>query len=58
MTPIQFREARLNFGLTQDAWGLVLGVKREHVVKLEAGRANVTKTLALLVEAYRRHGLP
>ena len=58
MTPLQFREARLAFGLTQSAWGLVLGVGREHVAKIETGRAPVSKTLALLVEAYKRHGLP
>lgn len=58
MTPLQFREARLAFGLTQSEWGLLLGVGREHVAKIEAGRAPVSKTLALLVDAYKRHGIP
>ena len=58
MTPIQFREARLNFGLTQEAWGLLLGIHRVQVTKIEGGKSGVTKTLALLVSAYKRHGLP
>ena len=58
MTPLQFRETRLAFGLTQSEWGRRLGVGREHVAKIEAGRAPVSKTLALLVSAYKRHGLP
>jgi DNA-binding XRE family transcriptional regulator len=58
MTSLQFREARLSFGLTQSAWGLCLGIGREHIAKIETGRAPVSKTLALLVSAYKRHGLP
>lgn len=59
MTPADFRAARDAFSLTQQEWGLVLGIGREHVAKIETGRVvNVSKTLALLVQAYQRHGLP
>ena len=58
MTPLQFREARLAFGLTQSEWGLLLGIHRVQVAKIEGGKSGVTKTLALLVSAYKRHGLP
>jgi predicted transcriptional regulator len=56
MTPEQFRSARHSFGLTQQAWGLLLGIGREHVAKLEAGTP-VSKTVAILVAMYLRYGL-
>lgn len=49
MTPAEFRDARKTLGLTQSAWGLSLGIGREHVAKLEAGTAPVSATLAILV---------
>lgn len=58
MTAADFRAARLSFGLTQSAWGLFLGIGREHVAKIETGKAAPSRTLVLLVEAYQRHGLP
>lgn len=58
MSPLQFREARLAFGLTQTGWGLALGVGREHIAKIETDKATPSRTLVLLVEAYQRHGLP
>ncbi len=58
MTAADFRDARDAFGLTQSAWGLVLGVGREHIAKIEADKATPSRTLILLVEAYQRHGLP
>jgi len=57
MTPDAFRSARHSFGLTQAAWGLLLGIGREHVAKLEAGTMPVSRTVAILVELYLRHGL-
>ena len=56
MSPEQFRSARHSFGLTQQAWGLLLGIGREHVAKLEAGMP-VSKTVAILVAMYLRYGL-
>ena len=56
MTPEQFRSARHSFGLTQQAWGLLLGIGREHVAKIEGG-APVSKTVAILVAMYLRYGL-
>jgi len=58
MTAADFRAARQSFGLTQSAWGLFLGIGREHVAKIETGKAVPSRTLVLLIEAYRRHGLP
>lgn len=58
MTPNAFRAARKSFGLTQAGWGLMLGIGREHVAKLEAGTMPVSRTVALLVAMYLRHGLP
>jgi DNA-binding XRE family transcriptional regulator len=57
MTPEQFRAARKSFGLTQAAWGLLLGIGREHVAKLEAGTMPVSRTVAILVAMYLRYGL-
>jgi hypothetical protein len=57
MTPAAFRSARHSFGLTQQAWGLLLGMGREHVAKLEAGTMPVSKTVAILVAMDLRHGL-
>jgi predicted transcriptional regulator len=57
VNPEQFRAARHSFGLTQQAWGLLLGIGREHVAKLEAGTMPVSRTVAILVELYLRHGL-
>jgi len=57
MTPAAFRSARHSFDLTQQAWGLLLGMGREHVAKLEAGTMPVSKTVAILVAMYLRHGL-
>jgi DNA-binding XRE family transcriptional regulator len=57
MTPEQFRSARHSFGLTQQAWGLLLGIGREHVAKLEAGTMPVSRTVAILVAMYLRYGL-
>jgi len=56
VNPEQFRAARHSFGLTQQAWGLLLGIGREHVAKLEAGMP-VSKTVAILVAMYLRYGL-
>jgi DNA-binding XRE family transcriptional regulator len=58
MTNAEFRAARISFGLTQAAWGRMLGIGREYVAKIETGRVPVSSTIALLVEAYQRHGLP
>ncbi len=58
MTAADFRAARRFFGLTQSAWGLFLGIGREHVAKIETDKAAASPTLVLLVEAYLRHGLP
>jgi DNA-binding transcriptional regulator YiaG len=57
MTPAQFRSARASFGLTQSAWGLLLGIGREHVAKLESGTKPVSATVAILVAMYQRHGI-
>jgi DNA-binding XRE family transcriptional regulator len=57
MTPEQFRAARKSFSLTQKEWGLLLGIGREHVAKLEAGTMPVSRTVAILVAMYLRHGL-
>jgi DNA-binding XRE family transcriptional regulator len=57
MTSEQFRTVRHSFGLTQQAWGLSLGIGREHVAKLEAGTMPVSRTVAILVAMYQRHGL-
>jgi DNA-binding XRE family transcriptional regulator len=48
MTPAEFRDARKALGLTQAAWGLSLGIGREHVAKIETGRVPVSATLAIL----------
>jgi DNA-binding XRE family transcriptional regulator len=58
MTPADFRAARASFGLTQREWGRALGIGREHVAKIETGKAPVSETVALLVAAYQRHGIP
>lgn len=58
MTNAEFRAARISFGLTQAAWGRMLGIGREYVAKIETGRVPVSSTIALLVEAYQRHGIP
>lgn len=58
MTPTEFRAARLSFGLTQPAWGQLLGIKRAQVAHLEAGRRNVTATLRNLIRIYQASGLP
>jgi DNA-binding XRE family transcriptional regulator len=57
MSPATFQAARHYFGLTQKEWGLSLGIGREHVAKLEAGTMPVSRTVAILVELYLRHGL-
>lgn len=57
MTPEQFRAVRKSFGLTQKEWGLFLGIGREHVAKLEAGTMPVSRTVAILVAMYQRHGI-
>jgi predicted transcriptional regulator len=53
MTPADFRTIRRDLRLTQAEWGVRLGIKREHVAKLEAGRATITPTIALLAAMIR-----
>jgi predicted transcriptional regulator len=53
MTPADFRSIRRDLRLTQSEWGERLGIKREHVAKLEAGRATITPTIALLAGMIR-----
>ena len=53
MTPADFRTIRRDLRLTQTEWGVRLGIKREHVAKLEAGRATITPTIALLAGMIR-----
>jgi DNA-binding XRE family transcriptional regulator len=57
MSPATFQATRHYFGLTQKEWGLLLGIGREHVAKLEAGTMPVSRTVAILVAMYQRHGL-
>jgi DNA-binding transcriptional regulator YiaG len=57
MFPADFRAARKSFGLTQAAWGRMLGIGREHVAKIETNKTPVSQTVALLVEMYQRHGV-
>jgi predicted transcriptional regulator len=57
MTPDQFRTIRKSFGLTQTQWAAYVGVRREHIAKLEGGTAPVTPTMALLAAMYQRYGL-
>lgn len=52
MTPADLRTIRRDLRLTQTEWGAWLGIKREHVAKLEAGRAAITPTIATLATAY------
>jgi DNA-binding transcriptional regulator YiaG len=58
MTPSEFKESRKTLRLSQTTWAEALGIKREHVSKLERGQAPVSATLALLVQMYREKGLP
>jgi predicted transcriptional regulator len=53
MTPADFRTIRRDLRLTQTEWGVRLGIKREHFAKLEAGRATITPTIALLAAMIR-----
>jgi DNA-binding transcriptional regulator YiaG len=53
MTPAELRTIRRDLRLTQSEWGVRLGIKREHVAKLESGRATITPTIALLAAMIR-----
>lgn len=54
MTSNEFKAARKALALTQEAFGLSLGISRRQVRRIEAGEQGVTRTLALLIEAVRK----
>jgi DNA-binding XRE family transcriptional regulator len=55
MTPAEFKAARMTCGpngaLTQSEWAAWLGLHRVTVGNIETGKAPITPTVALLVEA-------
>ena len=54
MTGAEIRELRQRLGVPQGAFATRLGVTREHLNRVEAGKTPVSKTLALLADAIRQ----
>lgn len=57
MTASEIRSIRTTLGLPQSRWAELLGIGREHVAKIETGKAPVSQTLAILARLYERHGI-
>ena len=50
MTPVQFRQIRLDLKLSQDELALLLGVARGTVTRYESGFRRISDTVAKLLE--------
>lgn len=58
MTAEQFSMARKLFGVTQEVWGEMIGVGREHVADIERGTVQITVTMAKLIWLLLKYELP
>jgi transcriptional regulator with XRE-family HTH domain len=52
MTPADFLAARKSFRLTQPEWGVMLGLSKSQIFRIEQGRYQVEAGTRRLVEAY------
>jgi DNA-binding transcriptional regulator YiaG len=52
MTAADFLAARKSFSLTQPEWGLMIGMSRPQVQRIENGKWPVPENARRLVEAY------
>ena len=57
MTPQEFKEIRLVIGLSQQQLALKLGILKNHISKIERGRAGITdqkeEAMKMLLREYR-----
>jgi DNA-binding transcriptional regulator YiaG len=55
MTADEIRSIRTTLGLPQSRWAELLGIGREHVAKIETGKAPISAPIQILAALYQTH---